>query len=258
MLDLLDGLRVVSFNHFLLGPMGIQMLGDLGADVIAVESPEGAWQRHWSSGDIWPDGQSALHLCANRNKRSVAIDLKSPQGLELALRLIDTAGIRRRGRIAPGIEKYSVLRAMRAIDRADVAILVLDADEGVAAQDAHVASYIQDAAKGVVLVLNKWDLVEKNPRIQTDYTQQVRRGLQFLDYAPLLFVSAKTVQSWEQGTRVPSRAARRLIQIFTQRPGVVCEVVGLRSVQLAGFRIVELKPGKRRIVKQEGDVAASR
>jgi crotonobetainyl-CoA:carnitine CoA-transferase CaiB-like acyl-CoA transferase len=93
MLDLLRGIRVVSFNHFLLGPMGVQMLGDLGADVISVENPDGAWQRHWSSGDIWPDGQSALHLCANRNKRSVAIDLKSPQGLELALRLIDTADV---------------------------------------------------------------------------------------------------------------------------------------------------------------------
>jgi crotonobetainyl-CoA:carnitine CoA-transferase CaiB-like acyl-CoA transferase len=93
MLDLLQGIRVVSFNHFLLGPMGIQALGDLGADVIAVEAPEGAWQRHWSSGDIWHDGQSALHLCANRNKRSVAIDLKSLEGRELALRLVDTADV---------------------------------------------------------------------------------------------------------------------------------------------------------------------
>ena len=77
MLDLLKGIRVVSFNHFLLGPMGVQVLGDLGADVISIESAEGAWQRHWSGGNIWHDGQSALHLCANRNKRSVVIDLKS-------------------------------------------------------------------------------------------------------------------------------------------------------------------------------------
>ena len=80
MLDLLSGIRVVSFNHFLLGPMGIQALGDLGADVISVEGSEGAWQRHWAGGDIWHDGQSVLHLCANRNKRSVAIDLKSATG----------------------------------------------------------------------------------------------------------------------------------------------------------------------------------
>jgi GTP-binding protein len=111
---------------------------------------------------------------------------------EYRLRLIDTAGIRRRGRIAPGVEKYSVLRALRAIDRADVAVLVLDAQEGITAQDAHIAGYIQEGAKGVVLVLNKWDLVEKNPRVQAEWLQVVRRNLQFLDYAPLLFVSALT------------------------------------------------------------------
>jgi crotonobetainyl-CoA:carnitine CoA-transferase CaiB-like acyl-CoA transferase len=93
MLDLLKGTRVVSFNHFLLGPMGIQALGDLGADVVSVESLEGAWQRHWAGGDIWHDGQSVLHLCANRNKRSIAIDLKSAKGKEIALRLIDRADV---------------------------------------------------------------------------------------------------------------------------------------------------------------------
>src|SRR5262252_1501015 len=93
MLDLLAGIRVVSFNHFLLGPMGIQMLGDLGADVIAVEPADGAWQRHWSGGDIWHDGQSMLHLCANRNKRNIALDLKSPKGSDIALRLVERADV---------------------------------------------------------------------------------------------------------------------------------------------------------------------
>jgi crotonobetainyl-CoA:carnitine CoA-transferase CaiB-like acyl-CoA transferase len=93
MLDLLQGIRVISFNHFLLGPMGIQALADLGADVIAVESPEGAWQRHWSSGDIWHDGQGMVHVCTNRNKRSVALDLKSRKGREIALKLIDGADV---------------------------------------------------------------------------------------------------------------------------------------------------------------------
>src|SRR5215813_7544864 len=93
MLDLLQGIRVISFNHFLLGPMGIQALGDLGADVIAIEAPEGAWQRHWSSGDIWHDGQGMVHICTNRNKRSVALDLKSPQGRAIALKLIDSADV---------------------------------------------------------------------------------------------------------------------------------------------------------------------
>ncbi len=93
MLDLLSGLRVVSFNHFLLGPMGIQALADLGADVIAVESTDGAWQRHWAGGDIWPDGHSALFLAANRNKRSLALDLKSATGREIALKLVDSADV---------------------------------------------------------------------------------------------------------------------------------------------------------------------
>ena len=93
MLDLLQGIRIISFNHFLLGPMGIQALADVGADVIAVETPEGAWQRHWSSGDIWHDGQGMVHMRTNRNKRSVALDLKSSKGREIALKLIDGADV---------------------------------------------------------------------------------------------------------------------------------------------------------------------
>ncbi|MGE0253601.1 MAG: CaiB/BaiF CoA transferase family protein [Alphaproteobacteria bacterium] len=93
MLDLLKGVRVISFNHFLFGPMGVQALGDLGADVIAVEPVDGAFQRRWSGGDLWHDGQSMLHLAVNRNKRSIAIDLKAPEGRDLALRLIDTADV---------------------------------------------------------------------------------------------------------------------------------------------------------------------
>ena len=93
MLDLLKGIRIVSFNHFLLGPMGIQALGDLGADVVSIEAPDGAWQRHWSPGDIWTDEQSMLFLCANRNKRNIAIDLKSDKGKDIALRLVDTADV---------------------------------------------------------------------------------------------------------------------------------------------------------------------
>src|SRR5437764_1127532 len=93
MLDLLQGIRVLSFNHFLLGPMAIQALGDLGADVIAVEAPDGAWQRHCSSGNIWRDGQGILHLCTNRNKRSLALELKAPKGREIALKLIDGADV---------------------------------------------------------------------------------------------------------------------------------------------------------------------
>ena len=103
--------------------------------------------------------------------------------------LIDTAGIRRRGRIARGVEKYSVLRALQAIDRADLALLVLDAVEGVTAQDAHIAGYIRQEGKGVVLVVNKWDLVGEGDSL--GYTREVRRRLKFMPYAPILFTSAK-------------------------------------------------------------------
>ena len=93
MLDLLNGVRVVSFNHFLLGPVAIQALGDLGADVIAVEPIEGAFQRRFAGAGTVVNGQSALFLCGNRNKRSLALDLKSAEGVGIVRRLIDTADV---------------------------------------------------------------------------------------------------------------------------------------------------------------------
>ncbi len=109
--------------------------------------------------------------------------------------LIDTAGIRRKGRVEPGVEKYSVLRALRALQRADVALLMLDATEGVTAQDAHIGGYVEDAGKGVVILVNKWDAVpDKDAFTINRYTEHVRRELNFLNYAPLLFISAKTGQ----------------------------------------------------------------
>jgi GTP-binding protein len=110
------------------------------------------------------------------------------------LTLIDTAGIRRRGKIAPGVERYSVLRALRAIKRADVALLLLDATAGVTAQDAHVAGFVLDDYKSVLVVVNKWDLVEKDEHTMPAYLDHVRRDLRFLDYVPVLFISAKTGQ----------------------------------------------------------------
>ena len=106
--------------------------------------------------------------------------------------LIDTAGIRRRGRIETGIERYSVMRALRAIDRADIALLVLDATEPLTAQDMHIAGYIQQAVKGIVIVVNKWDLVtEKNT---TEWNRYIRRQFRFMAYAPVLYTSAKSGQ----------------------------------------------------------------
>ncbi|MBE2238920.1 MAG: ribosome biogenesis GTPase Der [Caldilineaceae bacterium] len=108
--------------------------------------------------------------------------------------LIDTAGIRRRGRVEQGIEQYSVLRSMRAIDRADVALLLIDAQEGVTAQDMHVAGYVLERNKSVVLLINKWDAIEKDSQTMVEYAKTVREQLAFLDYVPVLFISAKTRQ----------------------------------------------------------------
>ena len=108
--------------------------------------------------------------------------------------LIDTAGVRRRGRVEPGIEKYSVLRSMRSIDRADVALLLIDGVEGVTAQDAHIAGHVLEAHKSVVVLVNKWDIVEKNTQTMVEYTRRVREELKFLDYVPVLFISALTRQ----------------------------------------------------------------
>ena len=103
--------------------------------------------------------------------------------------LIDTAGIRRRGRLGIGVERYSVIRALRAIDRADIALLVVDATELMTAQDMHIAGYIQQATKGIVLIVNKWDLVaDKN---MTEYNKYIRQQLKFMPYAPVLYISAK-------------------------------------------------------------------
>ena len=103
--------------------------------------------------------------------------------------LIDTAGIRRPGKLGVGVERYSVIRARRAIDRADIALLVVDATEPLAAQDMHIAGYIQRAVKGIVLVINKWDLVtDKN---LPEWNEYIRSQLRFMPYAPVLYTSAK-------------------------------------------------------------------
>lgn len=112
--------------------------------------------------------------------------------------LIDTAGIRRRGKIERGVEKYSVLRSMRSIEKADVALLVIDAIEGISVQDAHIAGYILEEWKSVVVVVNKWDAIEKDTYTMQKMTERIRRELNFMDYVPILFISAKTNQRVNQ------------------------------------------------------------
>lgn len=113
-------------------------------------------------------------------------------------RLIDTAGIRRRGKVYEKTEKYSVLRAMSAIERSDVVCLVLDASTGIREQDKHVAGYAHEAGRGIIIVVNKWDLPEKNSTSAKDFEKVIRQEFQYLDYAPILFVSAKTGQRLDQ------------------------------------------------------------
>ncbi len=112
----------------------------------------------------------------------------------IPITLVDTAGIRRRGKINSGVEKYSVLRSFRAIERTDVGLLLIDAGSGITAQDAHIAGYILDAWKSVVILVNKWDLVPKDTYTMGDFTTHVRQELNFLDYVPVLFISATTGQ----------------------------------------------------------------
>lgn len=116
----------------------------------------------------------------------------------LPVTLIDTAGIRRRGKVVPGVEKYSVIRSMRAIERCDVALLVLDATEGISAQDTHIAGYILDEWKSVVVLVNKWDAVEKTSTTMEEYTRIIQKELNFMSYVPILFISAKTGQRVDQ------------------------------------------------------------
>jgi GTP-binding protein len=143
---------------------------------------------------------------------------------DVPITIIDTAGIRKRGSVEPGVEKFSVLRAMKAIERSDVALLVVDAYEGVKSQDTHVAGYILDEWKSAVVVINKWDLIEKDTHTMVEFTNYVRYELNFMDYVPILFTSATTgkrvdkildlalkVQE-ERMIRLPTSQVNRIIQ----------------------------------------------
>ena len=146
-----------------------------------------------------------------------AIDTRlTYEGMPLVL--IDTAGIRRRGRIEPGVEKYSVLRSMQAIERADVVLLMVDATSGLTAQDAHIAGFILDAWKSAVVVVNKWDTIDKDTHTMQNYTEHIRQELNFMSYVPVLFISAKSGQRVDQVLPTALRVQEeRLVRLSTSQ-----------------------------------------
>jgi GTP-binding protein len=121
--------------------------------------------------------------------------------------VIDTAGIRKRGKVYENTEKYSVLRALRAIDRSDVVLVVLDAATGIREQDKKVAGYAHEAGRGIIIVVNKWDAVKKDSYTMTEFEKMIRQEFQYLDYAPIIFVSATTKQRLNQLPKLIKRVS---------------------------------------------------
>lgn len=152
--------------------------------------------------------------------------------------LIDTAGIRRRGKVEVGVEKYSVLRALRAIERADVAILVLDAADPVTAQDLHVAGYIRQAAKGILLVVNKWDLVTNKK--ENEYNRYIMSRFKFAAYVSILYTSAKLGQGVD-------RVMPQAFEIYEERLKRIPAAEVNRVVQEAAAAHVLPRSGKKQL-----------
>lgn len=155
--------------------------------------------------------------------------------------LIDTAGVRRRGRVKPGIERYSVIRALRAINRANVVLLVTDATEFITAQDLHIAGYIQQAYDGMVLIVNKWDLIEEQDVAR--WTTEIRHKLKFMPYVPILFVSARTGYGVNEvlpaAKRVYEQGSRRLPTPLLNR--VIKQAVAEHAASVKGGRQLKIR-----------------
>lgn len=206
------GRRELLFEFFALGlgdPIGVSAYhgngtGDL-LDKIVENLPEAAEEEEFEGPRIAivgrPNvGKSRLLNSLLGQERSIVSDLPGTTRDSLdtqiewedkPITLIDTAGIRRRGRVEQGIERVSVMRSMRAIDRADVVLLLIDATEDFTAQDLHIAGYVEEQKKGLVVVVNKWDLVEKDSHTMETYRRRAQQQLDFMAYAPVVFISAK-------------------------------------------------------------------
>jgi GTP-binding protein len=160
----------------------------------------------------------------------------------LPVTLIDTAGLRRRGHIDPGVEKWSALRVFKAIARSDVALLVIDAIEPFTAQDAHVAGFVIDALKSAVVVVNKWDAIEKDEHTLNQFTERLRTELHFLDYVPVLFVSAKTGLRCDQILPTALRVQEeRLVRIPTSELNrIIREAVAEHPPHPQGIHLLKI------------------
>ena len=149
-----------------------------------------------------------------RTRDAIDTYFESEEGQKFLM--IDTAGMRKRGKVYESTEKYSVMRAMRAIERSDIVLMVLNAEEGIREQDKRVAGYAHEAGRGIIIVVNKWDTVKKDTNTMRDFEAEIRDEFQYLDYAPIIFVSALTKQrlnklpelietvSMNQNLRIPS------------------------------------------------------
>ncbi|HET9177809.1 MAG TPA: ribosome biogenesis GTPase Der [Terriglobia bacterium] len=144
---------------------------------------------------------------------------------------IDTAGIRRKGKTKLLAEKLSVIQARKHLEQADIALFIVDAEEGVTALDTHIAGYAHESRRSVILVVNKWDAIQKGPTVTRDYTQELRQRMKFLDYAPIAFISAL------RGQRLPSLwsliaevASARKVRVPTARINVFLKGLDLRRL----------------------------
>lgn len=178
-------------------------------------------------------GKSSLLNCLTGEKRVIVSDMPGTTRDSIdatvendlgKFHFIDTAGIRRKSKIEESVEHYSVLRAQMAIDRADVCILMIDATEGVTEQDTKVAGFAHEKGKGVIIAVNKWDLIEKDTKTMDKTREKVYVELAYLTYAPMIFISAKT------GQRVPQLYSmiNDVYQCCTRRisTGMLNEVLG--------------------------------
>lgn len=168
------------------------------------------------------------------------------------VRLVDTAGIRKRGKIEPGVEKFSVLRTMRALERADVALLLIDAEDGITEQDQHIAGYIMNSYRSVVLIVNKWDAIEKDDHSIYRFTDEIRAKFDFLPNPPVLFISALTGQRvhqvletahkvWQNRfQRIPTGELNRLLRAAIQKHPA--PVKGTRRLKLMYLSQVAVNP----------------